>query len=76
MSLEHFKQITEYLDEMLWFHGTIRRERAEAMLIRRGEFLVRQSESYAGQIFLTVMTIEDYIVDICLVSNDARVTVY
>uniref|UniRef100_A0A7E4ZYW3 PID domain-containing protein n=1 Tax=Panagrellus redivivus TaxID=6233 RepID=A0A7E4ZYW3_PANRE len=50
-----FAQISEYLSFQPWFHGTVRRELAEARLVKDGEFLVRQSASQPGQFIVTAL---------------------
>lgn len=48
-------EITKQLTHEPWFHGTISREEAEARLHATGDFLVRQSKSYEGEIVLSAM---------------------
>uniref|UniRef100_A0A914D547 SH2 domain-containing protein n=1 Tax=Acrobeloides nanus TaxID=290746 RepID=A0A914D547_9BILA len=73
MSRSRFEQIAEYLEDMSWFHGIVRREMAESLIIKEGEFLVRQSATFPGQIILTLMDSEDFPQHICLVDLDARI---
>lgn len=39
----------------IWYHGAISRAEAEALLIRDGDFLVRESQGSSGQYVLTGM---------------------
>ncbi|XP_073697729.1 breast cancer anti-estrogen resistance protein 3 homolog isoform X1 [Garra rufa] len=52
---EELKLSTEDLRSHAWYHGQLRREGAEQLLSRDGEFLVRDSSSSAGEYVLTCM---------------------
>ncbi|XP_012285322.1 SHC-transforming protein 1 [Orussus abietinus] len=43
------------LKQEVWFHGSVSRSEAEAMLTRDGDFLVRESQGSPGQYVLTGM---------------------
>lgn len=43
------------LDKEEWFHGSISRKDSEALVIRDGDFLVRESQASPGQYVLTGM---------------------
>ncbi|KAM8893775.1 SHC-transforming protein 4-like isoform 2-T2 [Spinachia spinachia] len=43
------------IQEEVWFHGRLGRDRAESLLARNGDFLVRESSSASGQYVLSGM---------------------
>uniref|UniRef100_A0A914Q9C4 SH2 domain-containing protein n=1 Tax=Panagrolaimus davidi TaxID=227884 RepID=A0A914Q9C4_9BILA len=55
LSREQFIQLSEYLKDQPWFHGTIHRMLAESRLVKNGEFLLRQSTFQPGQFILSVL---------------------
>ncbi|KAE9548037.1 hypothetical protein FO519_008750 [Halicephalobus sp. NKZ332] len=75
ISASRFAQISEYLDEEPWFHGTIRRDLSEARLVKDGEFLVRQSAFQPGQFILSVLR-RKTVHHICLVNQQGQIRSY
>jgi SHC-transforming protein 1 len=43
------------INEEAWFHGQVRREVADAMLKKDGDFMVRESAQSRGQYILTAL---------------------
>lgn len=43
----------ERLDKMLWFHGLLTRENAEKLLVKDGDFLVRETNKAEKQYVLS-----------------------
>ena len=75
ISASRFAQISEYLSEEPWFHGTIRRDIAESRLVKDGEFLVRQSGFQPGQFILSILR-RKTVHHVCLVNQQGQIRSY
>jgi hypothetical protein len=69
---ERYKELTRDLNAQNWYHGTLPRLKADALIRMNGQFLVRQSPNIPDQ-FVLVGMFDDNVRHVCLVSKDGKV---